>query len=55
MHSKVENVVMNGVKSGNFGKQQNLKSIVMSGVRSERGDMVKSVAMIGVKSGKFGK
>ena len=35
-------------------KEQNFKSIMMYGVKSERADMVKSVAMDGVKSGKFG-
>ena len=48
MHSKVENVVMNGSTVGELrkvGKEQHLKSTVMNGVRSERGDVVKSVVM----------
>ena len=55
---KVENVVMNGQNFGKFGKidrQQNLKSIVMNEVKSEKGDMVKNVVVNGVKSGKVGK
>ena len=49
---------MNGSKVGNFGKidgKQNLNSIVMNGVRSEKENMVKNVVMSGVKSGKVGK
>ena len=49
---------MNGSKVGKFGKidgKQNLKSIVMNGVRSEKENMVKNVVMNGVKSGKVGK
>ena len=45
-------------KVGNFGKidgKQNLKSIVMNGVRSEKENIVKNVVMNGVKSGKVGK
>ena len=55
---KMESVVMNGSKAGQFGKidgKQNLKSIVMNGVRSEKENMVKNVVMNGVKSGKVGK
>ena len=55
---KMESVVMNGSKVGKFGKidgKQNLKSIVMKGVRSEKENMVKNVVMNGVKSGKVGK
>ena len=55
---KMESVVMNGSKVGKFGKidgKQNLKSIVMNGVRSEKENMVKNVVMNGVKSGKIGK
>ena len=36
-------------------KEQNLKSTVMNGVKSKRGDTVKSVAKNGVKSAKSGK
>ena len=54
MHSKVENVVMNGSQVGKFGRLLNSKGIVMNGVR-EKGDMVKSVVMNEVKSGKCGK
>ena len=55
---KMESVVMNGSKVGRFGKidgKQNLKSIVMNGVRSEKENMVKNVVVNGVKSGKVGK
>ena len=58
LHSKVENVVMNGSTVGELrkvGKEQHLKSTVMNGVRSERGDVVKSVVMNGVESENLGK
>ena len=57
-HSKFENFVMNGPEIGELGKVEKLqilKSIVMNGVRSGRGDLVKSVAMNGGKSAKFAK
>ena len=34
--------------------KQNLKSVVMNGVRSEKENMVNNVVMNGVKSGKVG-
>ena len=52
---KVENVVMDGSKIGKFRKierQQNLKSIVLDGVRSGEEDEVKNVVMDGVKKWK---
>ena len=55
LHSKVENVWMNGSKVGKFGRQQNLKSIVMHGSKVgesgivEKEQNLKSVAMNGVK------
>ena len=42
-------------KCGKVDRQQNLKSIVMNKVKSEKGDMVKNVVVNGVKSGKVGK
>ena len=36
MNRKVENVVMNGPEVGKLGKEQNLKSIVMNGVKKGR-------------------
>ena len=55
---KVESVVMDGPKVGEFGKvgrEQKLKSIVTDGVRSGKEDKVKNVVMDGVKTGKVGK
>ena len=52
VRSSVENVTMNGSKVGNFGnfeRQQNLKSVVMDGVKGGKGDKVKNVVMNGVK------
>ena len=56
LHSKDENVWMNGSKVGKFGRQQNLKSIAMHGPKvGESGKVVKeqnlkSLVMNGVKS-----
>ena len=55
LNRKVENVVMNGPEVGKLEKEQNLKSIVMDGVKKAKGDMVQSVVMDGTKVGKFGK
>ena len=58
LRSKVENVVMDGPKVGEFGKvgrEQKLKSIVMDGVKSGKEDKVKNVVMDEVKTGKVGK
>ena len=48
---KLERVVMSGSKVGKLGKidgKQNLKSIVVNGVGSEKENMVKNVVMNGV-------
>ena len=47
MDQKLENF-------GKVGKEQELKSIVMNGVRSEKENMVKSIVMNGVKTEKVG-
>ena len=55
---KGENIVMDREKFGKVGKidgQQNLKSTVMNGVRSEKESMVKNLVMDEVKFGKVGK
>ena len=55
MSDKVENVVMDGSKVGEFGKfgrEQNLKRIVMNGVKSGKADKVKNVVMNGVRTEK---
>ena len=58
LRSKVENVVMDGSRVGEFGKvgrEQKLQSIVMGGVESGKEDKVKNVVVGGVKTGKVGK
>ena len=58
LRSKVEDVVMDGYKVGEFGKvgrEQKLKSIVMDGVKSGEEDKVKNVVMDGVRTGNVGK
>ena len=58
LHSKVENVMMNGSKVGKIRRQQNLESIVMDGPKVgefgkvEKEHNLKSIVMNGVKSKK---
>ena len=54
----MKNIVMDGPKVGEFekvGREQNLKSVVMNGVKKAKGDMVKSVVMNGVEIWKIWK